>query len=252
MHPALAIPEILTLIFQECDHSTLLCSAQRVSRAWRNIIKNSTPLQQKLFFLSMPDDTYPTYNTLLAKKFPSWFSPKYRSYGLEAFKNLEWAKNEDIYRYEKASWRDMLVVQPAATQLLINKTCSGQMGISFQSGTKDVQDGVTMGLLYDYISKHMDQSGDDATFGVDWRGVEQYPWEDRAAHYPMILMGPKETDEEVIDNGGQWDNVVKADCAVSWGCCPDDVEYLEGNFLHRGYKDLEGIVWEKERHSGWD
>jgi hypothetical protein len=252
MHPALAIPEILTLIFQECDDSTLLCSAQRVSRGWHNIIQNSTPLQQKLFFLSLPEDTYPTYNTLLAKKFPSWFSPKYTSHSIEAFKNLEWAKNEDIYRYEKASWRDMLVVQPAATQLLISKISSGMLGISAQSGTKDVQDGVRMGLLYDYISKWMDDCGDEATFGVDWRGVEQYPWENRATRYPMTLMALKETDEEVIDDGGQWDGVVKVICAVAGSCCVDDIEHLKGNFLHRGYKDLKGIVWGKERHSEWN
>ncbi|KAM3084221.1 hypothetical protein ACMFMG_001675 [Clarireedia jacksonii] len=251
MHRALAIPEIVTLIFQECDHSTLLCSIQRVSRDWHTIIQNSTPLQQKLFFVSLPEDTPPIYNAFLAKKFPAWFPTKHRSYGLTAFTEMEWFKNEEIYGYKNASWRNMLVVQPAATKLLINNTRGGMLGITCRTGTKDVEDGVRMGLLYDYISNHMSRSGENGTFAVDWRGVEQYPWEKREVHYPMDLFDLRELEEEVIDEGGEWNGFVKIACAISSGCCPNNIEYLEGNFLSKGYKELKGIVWGKERSRGW-
>jgi hypothetical protein len=253
MHPALAIPEILTLIFQECDHPTLLCRAQRVSRSWHNFIKSSTPLQQKLFFQSMPEDTYPTYNTFLAKKFPSWFATKHISFGIDALCTMEWAPEDEVLRYEKASWRDMLVVQPAATKLLIKELSSSQGGNSYRSGTKDVNDGVRMGLLYDYVSKKMEKTGSQSTFGVDWRGVEQYPWVDRPVHYPMTLLGlDDETDKEVKDNGGgKWDGVVKVNYGVLYPCCNDDIIYILEEFLSRGYKDLEEMEWSEDKQSDW-
>ncbi|KAK8134173.1 hypothetical protein PG984_006185 [Apiospora sp. TS-2023a] len=72
----LEVPELLESILQHVDERSLLVSAQRVNKRWREAIENSPRLQKKLFL--MPDDSDaaardPRHNPLLAAAFPFCF-----------------------------------------------------------------------------------------------------------------------------------------------------------------------------------
>ncbi|OAA76261.1 F-box domain-containing protein [Akanthomyces lecanii RCEF 1005] len=55
-----ALPELHEAILWQTDMVTLLVSAQRVSKAWRDLITASPTLQQKLFFQPVPGDAHPS------------------------------------------------------------------------------------------------------------------------------------------------------------------------------------------------
>ncbi len=55
-----ALPDLHEAIFWQTDMVTLLVSAQRVSKAWRDLITASPTLQQKLCFQPVPGETHPS------------------------------------------------------------------------------------------------------------------------------------------------------------------------------------------------
>lgn len=72
------ITELIEKIFLECDQATLLTSVCRVSKEWHSIVQTSTPIQQALFFLPIPDSPTcsapPLSNPILAKHFSYFFT----------------------------------------------------------------------------------------------------------------------------------------------------------------------------------
>ncbi|KAK7920894.1 hypothetical protein PG985_008916 [Apiospora marii] len=143
----LKVSELLESILLHVDERTLLVSAQRVNKRWRDIITNSSCLQKKLFL--MPDDSDaaardPQHNPLLAETFPFCFDDL-TAYPSGA-RRVVWAKSDifaarpPVFKQRQhnpltqlpqwrqlwsrrrraalgqpqASWRRMLVHQPPA------------------------------------------------------------------------------------------------------------------------------------------
>ncbi|KAF9877501.1 F-box domain-containing protein [Colletotrichum karsti] len=125
MEAALAIPELLESILIHLDMTTLLVSAQRVSKAWKALIDASPAVQQALFFkpvaaessqdssgdvekasaTGQQDDkeaktniksSRPVINPLLAKKFNKCFFDRGQTYSLHrranSFYELPWSR----------------------------------------------------------------------------------------------------------------------------------------------------------------
>ncbi|KAB8221531.1 hypothetical protein BDV33DRAFT_202269 [Aspergillus novoparasiticus] len=199
----LLTPELLEIILLHLDMTALLVSAQRVSRHWVCVIAGSTKLQQALFFKpiaspvkpslaysTLPDagmNSYPnpysleivdSFNPLLEKHFGSVF---FNLNGIGNFyranyfyTNLSWA-----FSQSGASWRRMLVSQPAPAALGYGwQEYSGRTTISGALITKNPhpaalsldsvipgdpglpqplplsQTGLRFGLLYDLLQYH--------------------------------------------------------------------------------------------------
>lgn len=140
--------ELLETVLLELDMTTLLVSAQRVSKHWHAIIAHSPRLQQALFFRPAgprgSEHSPPVINDLLSRKFGKFFFQVDEDFTYlhrsSAFSKLPWATNalnplpvtvfgpsrypawtagspqtEDsrrIFRRRNASWRRMLVSQP--------------------------------------------------------------------------------------------------------------------------------------------
>lgn len=109
--------ELLELILRHLDMRILL--SQRVSSIWRDVIKNSRPLQQTLFFEPVEPTNVPssarTRNPLIDQIFwPRFVNPLYTypSFG-KFFKYASIFK--DSFNCPCASWRRMLLQQPPSS-----------------------------------------------------------------------------------------------------------------------------------------
>ncbi|KAL4931805.1 uncharacterized protein BDV17DRAFT_255362 [Aspergillus undulatus] len=116
---ALDTPEVLELVLVQTDMRTLLTSAQRVCRAWFNLIRTSPSIQKALFFTPMNESevgSEKTLNPLLIEAFPAVFPDKNRSKRYQ-FSFFDMAITRDAatmnqFLRKDASWRRMLVQQP--------------------------------------------------------------------------------------------------------------------------------------------
>jgi hypothetical protein len=118
----LTTPELLANILLHLPLVNLL-PAQRVSKAWNNIITTMPSLQRALFLSPEPDTHSPRFNPLLKKHFPIWFSEpdnptkvvRVSGKGIcalfEEEVGLSTGYAAKLMR-EEASWRRMLVIQP--------------------------------------------------------------------------------------------------------------------------------------------
>lgn len=131
MEAVKSVPELLEAILLELDLRTLLSSAQRVSRQWHTLIKESPALQEALFFKPMKntDNVKRSVSPLLAEIFPA-FLPSQTSdgdwedqkegHGGDVFDNLVFAQDDEkrsAFLRKGASWRRMLVLQPPARSM---------------------------------------------------------------------------------------------------------------------------------------
>lgn len=112
---------LLELILLELDQKTILISAQRACRSWRELINESCQLQQHLFLRPAPKTSPFILNPLLAEKFPHWFPAKTTTgeTSVRVFKKEDLITNElshehwsTIFRLQTATWRRMYPVQP--------------------------------------------------------------------------------------------------------------------------------------------
>ncbi|KAJ5975441.1 hypothetical protein N7481_009148 [Penicillium waksmanii] len=159
---ALAVPEILTLVLQELDMHTLLVSAQRVSRMWRTVIKETPSLQAKLFLAPIsPKDNNPApiFNPLLATKFPTLIPKTNRTINQPTeFVDLTTIDialhplKEFAYLRPEASWRHMLTQQPPAFTLASITRSVNAEGVSLKRSRGPRQDeGLRMGTLFQWV-----------------------------------------------------------------------------------------------------
>jgi len=137
---ALSIVEVLEAILLHVDQRTLLVACLRVSKAWNEVIRESLPLQQRLFFRPAPgfgpddhdcfDDCLCPVNPLLHWGFPGWFhaAPDSSDGDMcmeltvsigECFLALPWKKHAAAWRRKEASWRRMEVTQPPTRALAV-------------------------------------------------------------------------------------------------------------------------------------
>ncbi|RYP10631.1 hypothetical protein DL765_008056 [Monosporascus sp. GIB2] len=197
METTLSIPELLVQILSELDLRTLLLS-QRVSKHWRDTIARAPELQRALFFepaaASSADEltTGRRRNPLLEAAFPPFFRENVR-YSNNGGNNMDalmvrggedpfsftdaGAGRRDAFLRRDASWRRMLVQQPAARKVGCIEQ-RGQYEKMFYSATLSEPRGLRMGTLYDVVYQFMDtpkalKSYD--SFGVYWRVPEHDP-----------------------------------------------------------------------------
>jgi hypothetical protein len=195
--------ELLEAILLQLPIYDLLVNAQRVNRTFYNNTRCSPSLQCKLFF-SVPStkseisDSKDTgiaaaqepierddveFNPFLQRAFPPWFSDMgsastiLRLWGIREFRALDWNRSEartNAYSRADASWRRMLVSQPAVTSLEIVRKIS-QLGVrSEQGGELHFQDGIRMGTLYDLVENHIFSKSPICSFALRWPGVANY------------------------------------------------------------------------------
>lgn len=185
---ALSTTELLEAVLARVDVDTLLLSALRVSRRWHQVINASVQLQRDLFFEPIDDPRRISdhvhrkrQNPFLKHIFPAWFEntnsfhaphaggvnpvhayPATAMMGYRRFQELplfdaSLRMPENPFLYPKASWRRMLVSQPAcrtiiicvkrAPGILMRKTLGDQ-----RTCTPD--EGLRMGALYDLVLQH--------------------------------------------------------------------------------------------------
>lgn len=113
--------ELFEAVLLQLDLQTLLLS-QRVSRSWAWRIRHSGPIQRALFFApAATTDHDVVANPLLAEHFPLWFPQRNRTNERKCFDNRKLdfflATRKETHLRPEASWRRMLVVQPALHSL---------------------------------------------------------------------------------------------------------------------------------------
>lgn len=114
MHRRSLPNELIEAILRQVDMQTVLL-AQRVSRQWALCIRESSAIQQILFFRPAAAKKPRQQNPLLANKFPYWFPADDASSCAIAFgagDMQDFLEISNIYRRPEASWRRMLVQQP--------------------------------------------------------------------------------------------------------------------------------------------
>ena len=162
-HDALAIPEILNLILEELDMKTLLISAQRVCHLWRNIIQETSSLQEKLFLEprnTKINNEMRIFNPLLATKFPT-FIPENERFISQPIQCVDLSSVDFIVHPEKqsaylrpdASWRHMLTQQPPAFKLASITRVVNSHGVDLMRSRAPpfYTEGLRMGSLFDLI-----------------------------------------------------------------------------------------------------
>lgn len=115
----LAIPELLEPILLNLDMRSLLTSALRVCRQWRDLIQGSTLLQKALFFKCEEEQAGSdevTFNPLLVELFPLFFNfagtPSPRGFNDLAIESLPIGRRRVAFYRLNASWRRMHMRQP--------------------------------------------------------------------------------------------------------------------------------------------
>ncbi|KAH7035481.1 uncharacterized protein B0I36DRAFT_318452 [Microdochium trichocladiopsis] len=177
-----AVPELLVEILANVDDTKTLLLAQRVSRAWHTAITQTVELQKLLFFHPViaretDDVTNPEtrrINPLLEERFPTFFPPHelqsgqdfYHLHAMQAdwtdgnpFGFMEAAgssrADREPYLRRGASWRRMLVQQPAVMKLGYIQN-QGRSEQSYYRAVVDCRDeqGLRMGKLYDLVYQY--------------------------------------------------------------------------------------------------
>jgi len=182
-----SIPELLEAILINLSLQDILINAQRVCRTWTAIIDSSSALQQHLFFTPTPRSSAAksgwTKNPLLLKKFPAWFGdirvthrfyiPRpYKThdnvYDVSHIKNSDWASCPDAYSRPEASWRRMLVMQPAVQLLkIVHANLDGKRWKRVRETREFTPaEGLRMGFLYDFVVEDIDET--HTKFGLQW------------------------------------------------------------------------------------
>ncbi|KAI1263833.1 hypothetical protein F5Y18DRAFT_117717 [Xylariaceae sp. FL1019] len=188
---ALAQPEILALVLSHLDMRTLLL-AQRVSVLWREIVTKWSHLQQALFLkpavaLSDHELTMERQrNPLLAQYFPRFFLENTKNPdGYNVIRALTTANLDDFIKApelrtlepflrHEASWRRMLVQQPAAYRFGYTQV-KGRCEKAYYNAMLEEPEGVRMGALYDLVYSDMGCKKTRCCYSVYWREPDYDP-----------------------------------------------------------------------------
>jgi hypothetical protein len=160
---AFGTTEILELILSQLDLRTLLTTAQLTCRKWTNVIRNSPPLQQALFFTPIrgSQDIERVQNPLLADSFSPWFPrrkvkdiPRELPYRYKhTFGSLDMIRNPAkrmAYLRKEASWRRMLTYQPPKLGFAFFATTIGMGGVGCT--LSKIQVSLPLDSLYIWLS----------------------------------------------------------------------------------------------------
>lgn len=126
--PAFLVPELLEAILLQIDMHTLLVSCQRVCRLWRDVINDSSNLQEALFFKPAKQSEARQSETADIERMPNtlltdivW--PQYMRSNIQSDQHRwpgKWSRNlptlnrerEEAFTRPEASWRRMALHQP--------------------------------------------------------------------------------------------------------------------------------------------
>ncbi|KAH8687342.1 hypothetical protein BGZ60DRAFT_6159 [Tricladium varicosporioides] len=185
----LSTVELLEAIFLQLPLQDLLVNAQRVNRTWKEQIKTSVALQQKLFFQSWPENGTGEFehNSLLEGIFLPWLSgieprgatkPRHQHNHYESFENMKWAATGDSRKAvlrKDASWRRMFPMQPPPRYLNVVKYCHDQLGDVTLYGEAHFSSGLRMGSLYDFVEEQV--SIPITSFAIIWHDRDREKFE---------------------------------------------------------------------------
>ncbi|VUC36224.1 unnamed protein product [Clonostachys rosea] len=218
----LGMPELLEYILLQMDMRNLL-AAQRVCRAWHDIVATVPSLKQKLFFQPAPHSNAREKNPLLAELFPQWFAHgewanRRETFAAKDLNTLAFVRKElnSAFQYEKASWKKMLLTQPpirsfACCQILYvmdGEGCDisviseqGETPYAHTAGqlslpeAKSTGNPITMETFYRQVTKlYGTRSGDAYEWLFSWDDeTSQQPIPDRLGHFDI----PGEIKEEL-------------------------------------------------------
>ncbi|KAK0664965.1 hypothetical protein DIS24_g282 [Lasiodiplodia hormozganensis] len=203
MDEVLETPELLEHILAQLPMRDLLL-AQQVCRRFNSIIASSPTLQQALFFRPRPATATPKpssikllhypgdepvaetweRNPLLASAFWPWFdrsTPKSRFsapfWDPDIFSTLPLADEQTRFAFlrPEASWRRMLLTQPAVAALDIMLVSHSALRGTIDDASLCLGSGLRMGVLYDVTCQEILGSRYRAKrrFRVQWHGADR-------------------------------------------------------------------------------
>jgi hypothetical protein len=216
---ALATSELLEAILLQLTPLNNLLLAQLVSSRWRDAIASSPRLQEKLFLRAAPTSRQEwKANPLLRQHFlPFFVMPTERfSCSMPSYDSLQvlnWMQTSkrDAFLREKASWREMLFVQPSPRELHVVQVSHGQGGDYEEKSVVGVEDGegVTMGLIYD-ITESFVRGERISSFGLTLANIDTDG--NKAPRMSLFLMytqqccvGLPPKDDYMKSCGAAWD-----------------------------------------------
>ncbi|KAI1323467.1 hypothetical protein F5Y16DRAFT_403376 [Xylariaceae sp. FL0255] len=152
---ALQVTELLENILNHVDMKTLLVSAQRVSRFWCHVIRQSPRLQQALFLKPEPI-LHRTFNPLLVDVFPFCYPLMHGGCILPIAFNVADPDYEYPYCFQlpglhltrekmqafsrpEASWRQMLLQQPPIEEFSVLTVVRANIGWREQGYVKSLK-----------------------------------------------------------------------------------------------------------------
>ncbi|PQE16767.1 apoptosis-inducing taf9-like domain 1 family protein [Rutstroemia sp. NJR-2017a BBW] len=150
----LRTPELLDHILSYLPQSCLLLNITRVCKAWNTALSSPT-LQRALGFRSDPKVESISWPELLERQFSLFYQlpPELTLSDASSLKTLPWTQCPDVFNRADASWRRMLVFQPACTRFEIVQVVAQRTGIWRQKCVINCEDGIRMGMLWDIIQK---------------------------------------------------------------------------------------------------
>ncbi|KAJ5513926.1 hypothetical protein N7463_003478 [Penicillium fimorum] len=175
--------EIILLLVN--DEQTLLL-AQRVCRRWALSIQGSRALQQALFYQpinsTLPKETTPRRNPLLAAMFPYWFPNEdqiSRDILFGAGDMQDFLDKHAAWLRPSASWRRMLVQQPPAMSLGWvdrQETFTAHVILHQWELSLEEYGGLRMNMLYDLVVRSSDEAAEFFYWRMHWShpGLEKY------------------------------------------------------------------------------
>ncbi|CAI7647472.1 unnamed protein product [Penicillium pancosmium] len=169
--------ELLETILLEVEDEKTLLLAQRVCRRWVNCIRQSSAIQQALFFqpaiAGLERCQKPRQNPLLAAKFPYWFPSdnlKACAMAYGAGDMQDFLDSKTVYLRPTASWRRMLVQQPPIMGLQwIDLSLADRSNITTQRYSLPSEacgDGLRMNTLYDLVVRSAEKAEQYAIQGT--------------------------------------------------------------------------------------
>lgn len=225
-------PELLEIVLLQLDITTLLLS-QRVSQNWAHCIRNSRPIQQALFLAPTPvgdannnksNDHGVVANPLLVQHFPFWFPKRHTQYeakcvGPSRLDSFLAARKHTHLRSD-ASWRRMLVVQPAVYSLAWVDRHHGALATELCHWVFHLSGGLRMDTLYDLVVS--EQRNESFYFRVCWswnklvfRTSPNSPLRDNTDWERSLSQAVEQSgvvldtwDARKVDHGRTWNSVV--------------------------------------------
>jgi hypothetical protein len=172
-------PELLEAILLGVGDEKTVLLAQRVCRRWADCIRQSSAIQQDLFFQPanpiLPGCQIPRQNPLLAAKFPYWFPDdniKSCAMAYGAGDMQDFLDRRKKYLGPKASWRRMLVQQPPVLTLQwIDRSLSFDNRITLQRyklPLGNCGDGLRMSTLFDLVVRSAEEAEQFFHFRIVW------------------------------------------------------------------------------------